>query len=208
MINWLQKIAFPFEEYELMHGPEVLDYQEGQEDLDYQEDTYDDLPECPQVLLIVDVQEEFNKCIGFDCQAFLRYLKKCSKHGTEFHIVYDQLGDEPGMFRSLGPTYYAKSYGADPHMGVIDKETGEHLDSSEMEEDVLYHDPEARLDIFWSSGHEYQHVYPDMVELISNIKGKNITVAGGAANECLRDIMHWLNMNNVQYKMSWTFVYG
>ncbi len=196
-MNWLQKTSSPFEEHQLLYGPQFLE-----------EEDHFDLPECPEVLLIIDIQEEFNKCINFDCGSFLQYLNKCSERGTEFHIVYDQLGDEPEMFRSMGSVYYAKSYGADPYEGVIDKYTDEKIDASEMEEDTLYFDPNAGLDIFWSSGHEFQHVYPDMEELIQNIKGKQISVVGGASNECFRDMIHWLDLNGVKYNILWKFVYG
>ncbi len=196
-MNWLQKTAFPFDEDQLLYGPQVLEDEEP-----------DKSPACPQVLLVVDVQEEFNHCIDFNCSSFLQYLNKCQAHGTEFHIVYDELGDEPKMFSSLGPLYYAKSYGADPHTGVIDKDTGEKIEASEMEEDTLYHDPNAGLDIFWSSGHEFQHVYPDMIELVQNIKGKQISVVGGANSECLRDMIHWLDLNQVRYNILWQYVYG
>lgn len=194
-MSWLYRIASPFQEHELFYGPQTV------------RGIPKDIPSCPQALVIVDVQEEFNQCINFNCRQFLQYLKKCSKHGTEFHVVYDDLGKEPEMFASLGPVYYNKSYGADPYEGVTDKQTGQIIDASDMEDNVLYYDQLARLDIFRSYGHEYQHVYPDMEKLVQNIKGKQIVVVGGAQNECLRDITHWLNLNNVKYDVLWQFTY-
>jgi len=191
--------AVPFGPDELSYGPAVLE--EGEE--------YADLPPCPRVLVIVDVQEEFNVAIKFDTRAFLAWLRKCSEAGTEFHIVYDELGDEPCMFAELGPSYYAKCYGADPYEGVVDKETGEEVDASEAEDGVIYHDPAARLDIFLSSGHEWQHVYPDMVGLADALRGRgDVVLVGGAADECLRDMTHWLDISGVDYRLELEFVYG
>ncbi len=196
--------ASPFEEHELIHGPAIFDGDD--EALD---DDIHDLPPCPPTLVIVDVQEEFNSSIGFDTQAFLVWLRECSAASTDFHIVYDEMGDRPEMFASLGPTYYAKCYGADPYEGVIDRETGEAVDPSDIEEDTIYHDPVARLDVFMSSGHEWQHVYPDMVELAGRLKGRSgVVLVGGAANECLRDMTHWLDISGVEYRLEWRFVYG
>lgn len=190
--------AFPFEEHELLHGPATLEDDEA----------YGDLPPCPATLVVVDVQEEFNTSIWFDCRAFLVWLRECSAAGTDFHIVYDELGDSPEMFASLGPLYYAKSYGADPYEGVTDRETGKAVDLSEVEDDTIYHDPAAGLDVFLSSGHEWQHVYPDMIALADRLRGRpDVVLVGGAADECLRDMTHWLDISGVKYRLEPRFVY-
>ena len=69
-------------------------------------------------------------------------------------MKYDELEDkEPIMFNNLKPVYYAKCYGADPYEGVTDKITNEKIEQEDMEDDVIYYDQNARLDIFRSYGH-------------------------------------------------------
>ena len=188
----------PFDDMQLSHGVNSLE----------EEYADNDLPPIPQTLVLVDIQEEFNHCIHFDCQQFLHWLKKCSDSGTTIHVVYDQLGmDPPAMFDNVANYFYEKAYGADPHEGVVDPDTGENINAADMEYDKLYFDPSARLKIFRSSGHEFQHVWPQMEGLIQNLKGTNPTVVGGSETECLQDMLDWLEMNGIQYNVERRFVF-
>ena len=206
-MSWLIKISMPFEEHEWQFGIDTLPSKSKRA-------PFKTLPKIPSCLVVVDIQEEFNQCIDFECQEFLTYLNACNRKGTEFHIVYDYcVGKKPTIYNGLNNVhFYEKCYGADPHGGVIAKDLylagiEQRISPAEMDEGEIYFDPEAQMDIYRSYGHEYQHIYPDMVDLVKSISGKSPTVIGGHHYGCLRDILCWFDMNNVQYTMEHKFIY-
>lgn len=81
------------------------------------------------------------------------------------------------------------------------------IQPEDMEFGKLYYDPYARMDIFKSIGHEYQHVYEDMVTLVDNLKGQEVAVIGGAEHECMADMLTWFDMNGIKYNLMRRFVY-
>lgn len=200
-MSWMHRIikkAFPFSDEEWEYGHHLLTDED-----DYQHDNF------PEALLIIDVQPEFNASIHFDTRKFLHFLREADAAGTEIHVVIDMLNDSVPMLEALADQTYSKAYGGEPYgRFVIDKQSGEEVEISDMDYGELYFDPEAQMDIFRSSGHEFQHVDPDLIRLVNNLKGKQIMVIGGAQFECLRDITDWLDMNNVSYDLNMEFIYG
>lgn len=157
------------------------------------------------ILVVVDVQKEFNEFIQHDLvDGIFKYAKK-------FDSVY-QIWDThdgavipthtfPGQVDSI-PKKFGENHFSDSIKAFIKKVE----DTSEEGRTFKLEDEEGYL-VRVKNNHDWFYVNPEIVELISKIKNETVILVGGATDECLEDIYQtFLAFGiNVQINKKYTF---
>jgi hypothetical protein len=138
-----------------------------------------------KTLIIVDVQKQFKEYIQHDL------VDGISRYAETFDKVYQiwdthnangpsdsfpkQIDSIPKKF---GKNFFSKS--VQNYINQIEDETEEgHVLKLKDEEGYV-----VRVE----NNHDWFYVNPEIVDLINTIKGDEIILVGGAANECLEDV--------------------
>ena len=139
-----------------------------------------------KVLVIVDVQKEFDEYIQHDL------VDALSNYAEKFDTVY-QIWDThnntvapthsfPGQVDSI-PKKYGKKHFSDEVKEFIKK-----IQNSSEEGRTFKLDNEEGYIVRVKNNHDWFYVNPEIVDLISKLKGNKIILAGGADGECLEDV--------------------
>lgn len=139
-----------------------------------------------KVLVIVDVQKEFDEYIQHDL------VDALSKYAENFDTVY-QIWDThnntvapthsfPGQVDSV-PKKYGKKHFSEEVTDFIKSIE----DSSDEGRTFKLSDDEGYV-VRVDNNHDWFYVNPEIVELISKLKGNKVILAGGADGECLEDV--------------------
>ena len=139
-----------------------------------------------KVLIIVDVQKKFDDFIQHDL------VDSLSAYAEKFDTVY-QIWDThnntvspthsfPGQIDSI-PKKFGKKHFSDSVKSFIK----EIEDSSKNGRTFKLTDDDGYV-VRVKNNHNWFYVNPEIVNLISSLKGKKIILAGGADGECLEDI--------------------
>ena len=139
-----------------------------------------------KALVIVDVQKEFNEYIQHDL------VDALSDYAEKFDTVY-QIWDThkntvgpthsfPGQIDSI-PKKFGKKHFSDEVTEYIEK-----IKKSSSNGRTFKLSDEEGYIVRVKNNHDWFYVNPEIVELISKLKGKKVILAGGADGECLEDI--------------------
>jgi len=139
-----------------------------------------------KALVIVDVQKEFDEFIQHDL------VDALSEYAEKFDTVY-QIWDThnntvapthsfPGQIDSI-PKKFGKKHFSDEVTEFIKSIE----DSSNNGRTFKLSDEEGYV-VRVKNNHDWFYVNPEIVELISELKGKKVILSGGADGECLEDI--------------------
>jgi hypothetical protein len=168
------------------------------------------------ILLIVDVQESFNKYFT------PKYLEELKKHCKNFSKVYqiwdnhhlgknpdkDYLYDDEPESESKSNLYdfpnqvdviekrYTYDVDADFFEKVLDEKTYDEIKSkeSELKKGEYYPTTEGTIIVFIGNKHQWFHVPKKLYEIFTELRqaqtdNVNIEIVGGAMGECLEDII-------------------
>ena len=139
-----------------------------------------------KILVIVDVQKEFDEYIQHDL------VDALSNYAEKFDTVY-QIWDThnntvapthsfPGQVDSV-PKKYGKKHFSDDVKKFIEK-----IKNSSEEGRTFKLDNDEGYIVRVKNNHDWFYVNPEIVELISKLKGNKVILAGGADGECLEDV--------------------
>ena len=139
-----------------------------------------------KVLVIVDVQKEFDEYIQHDL------VDALSAYAEKFDTVY-QIWDThnntvapthsfPGQVDSV-PKKYGKKHFSDDVKNYIKK-----IEDSSEEGRTFKLDNDEGYIVRVKNNHDWFYVNPEIVDLISKLKGNKVILAGGADGECLEDV--------------------
>lgn len=138
-----------------------------------------------KVLIIVDVQKEFDEYIQHDL------VDSLSKYAEKFDRVFqiwdthDSNGPTHSFPRQLDsiPKKFGNKHFSDEVKGYIKQIE----DSSEEGRTFKLSDGEGYI-VRVDNNHDWFYVNPEIIDLIKNIKGDKVILAGGADGECLEDV--------------------
>jgi hypothetical protein len=170
--------------------PTILKYYDYLKSLKENADTQGQLIENDGILIIVDVQGEFDKFTpsGFE-QNIINY---CNEFPIEDDIkgVY-QIWDSN---KATGYTYtfpnqvltVRKNYGT--KFNDIIKDTTNKLPQDSKEGKVFKFKNSNKYIVKINNNHQWFYVNEDLYNLYTKLKGKKVIIVGGADQECLQDI--------------------
>ena len=189
--------------------------------------------ECFQndVLIIVDVQKSFRK---FFSEMYLNELKKYCQNFSEVYQIWDNhvdgknvdtdyLFDEnpdipvhmdlynfPNQ-RDIIEKRYNYDVDVEFYKDILDKETFEIIREREKEGKIkrgeLFKTKEGTVIVYIGNNHNWFQMPKKLYEVFENLKGKNITIVGGADSECLSDIFISAETMGLDIKRNWKFIY-
>lgn len=158
-----------------------------------------------KVLVIVDVQKEFSKFIQHDL------VKELEKYCQKFDKVY-QIWD--AHKNKVGTTYkfpkqvksVKKLFGINHFNDIVKKYTKEIEESTE--EGTILKLSDGGYVIRVDNNHDWFYVNPEITDLINEIKDDDVTLVGGADEECLKDIEVTFKSFGINVEINYKYVYS
>jgi hypothetical protein len=160
------------------------------------------------ILIIVDVQKEFNDFIP---QGFVKSL---IKYCENFHTIYQIWDSNAGQ---KNPSYTFPN----EKLAIIKKfgtKFSDELDETvaklnkkypnAKEGDVFNFDDINSYVVRVKNQHSWFYVPEKMANLFKSLKGKNITVVGGAKNECIQDVFESMESFGIKVKYDERYLYS
>jgi hypothetical protein len=158
-----------------------------------------------RVLVIVDVQKEFEDFIQHDLVAEL------SIYAEEFDKVY-QIWDS---HKATGPTHsfpnqvktVEKLFGKN-HFSDDVKEFTKEAENSTEEGKLFKLSNENGYLVRVDNNHDWFYVNPEITNMLLEIKNDNITLVGGADGECLEDVKVAMESFDLDVTMNDKYIYS
>ncbi len=182
-------------------------------------------------LIIVDVQKSFKK---FFSEMYLNELKKYCKNFKNVYQLWDNhvdgkqvdkdyLYDETPEVPIHDDLYYfpnqtdliEKRYNykvdADFYKKILDKQVYDEIsrkeDNSELQKGDIFPTKEGTIITYINNNHVWFHCPKKLYELLTSLKGKEVTIVGGADSECLEDVVTTAERLGVKIKRDYKFIY-
>ncbi len=182
-------------------------------------------------LIIVDVQKSFKKYFS---EMYLNELKKYCKNfqnvyqlwdnhvdgkNVDKDYLYDETPDIPvhkDLYhfpnqKELIEKRYNYDVDADFYKKILDKEVYDEISKKEEEKTLkkgdIFNTKEGTYIVYVGNNHKWHHLSRKLYDLLLSLRGKNVTIVGGADGECLEDI-HTASISlGVKIKRDWKFIY-
>ncbi len=159
-----------------------------------------------KVLVIVDVQKEFNKFIQHDL------VDELYEYAEKFKKVY-QIWDTHKT--NVAPTYkfpnevdsVKKKYGKN-HFSDKVKEFIKEVEDETFEGNIFKLKNDVGYIVRVDNNHNWFYVNPEIVELIEKLKNDTIILVGGADNECLEDVYQAFKAFGLNVHINKKYVYS
>ncbi len=182
-------------------------------------------------LIIVDVQKSFKK---FFSEMYLNELKKYCNNFNNVYQIWDNhvdgklvdkdyLYDETPEIPIHDDLYYfpnqkeliEKRYNydvdADFYKKILDKQIYKEISKKEEEKSLkkgdIFPTKEGTIITFINNNHVWFHVPKKLYEILQQLKGREVTIVGGADSECLEDIVTTAESLGVKIKRDYKFIY-
>jgi hypothetical protein len=183
------------------------------------------------ILVIVDVQKSFRR---FFSEMYLNELKKYCKNFQKVYQIFDNhvdgkkvdkdyLYDETPEVPIHDDLYYfpnqtdliEKRYNykvdADFYKKILDKQVYDEIsrkeDNSELQKGDIFPTKEGTIITYINNNHVWFHCPKKLYELLTSLKGKEVTIVGGADSECLEDVVTTAERLGVKIKRDYKFIY-
>ena len=183
------------------------------------------------ILLVVDVQRSFRRFFTE------MYLNELNKYCENFNYVYqifdnhvdgktvdkDYLYDENPVIPIHKDLYYfpnqkdiiEKRYNYDVDVDfykkILSKEVYDKISKKEEFNSLVKGDifptKEGTYIVYIGNNHKWHHLSKKLYDLLSTLRGKTVTIVGGADSECLEDIYTAAVSLGVKIKRDWKFIY-
>lgn len=184
-----------------------------------------------ETLIIVDVQKSFKK---FFSEMYLNELKKYCKNFKNVYQIWDNhvdgkqvdkdyLYDETPEVPIHDDIYYfpnqkeliEKRYNykvdADFYKKILDKEVYQEIsdkeDNNELNKGDIFPTKEGTIITYINNNHRWFHCPKKLYELLTSLKGTEVTIVGGADSECLEDVVTTAERLGVKIKRDYKFIY-
>jgi len=159
-----------------------------------------------KVLVIVDVQKEFDKFIQGDlvdslyeyCENFKEVYQIWDTHKTKISPTY-KFPNQVDSIKKL----YGKNHFSNKIKQFIKEVEDETLEGNtfKLSNDNGYI---VRID----NNHDWFFVNPEIVELIGKLKDREVILVGGASNECLEDVYQAFKAFGLNVRINEKYVYS
>jgi hypothetical protein len=182
-------------------------------------------------LIIVDVQKSFKKYFS---EMYLNELKKyCNNFNNVYQIwdnhidgknvekdyLYDENPDIPihkdiyhfPNQKDLIEKRYNYDVDADFYKKILDKSVYDVVSKKEEDKDLkkgdIFSTKEGTIITFINNKHVWFHCPIKLYELLKELKGREVTIVGGADSECLEDVVTTAESLGVKIKRDYKFIY-
>ena len=187
--------------------------------------------EQSDILIIVDVQKSFKK---FFTEMYINQLTKYCNNFNEVYQIWDNhidgknvdkdylYDDEPEIpihddlyhfpnQKDIIEKRYNYDVDADFYKKVLDKEVYQEISDKEDRKDLkkgdIFPTKEGTYIVYIGNNHKWHHLSKKLYDLLSTLRGKTVTIVGGADSECLEDIYTAAVSLGVKIKRDWKFIY-
>lgn len=184
-----------------------------------------------ETLIIVDVQKSFKK---FFSEMYLNELKKYCNNFQNVYQIWDNhvdgkkvdkdylYDDEPEIpihddlyhfpnQKDLIEKRYNYDVDADFYKKILNKEVYQEIsdkeDRKELKKGDIFPTKEGTIITYIGNNHVWFHVPIKLYELLKSLKGKEVTIVGGADSECLEDIVTTAEKLGVKIKRDYKYIY-
>ncbi len=182
-------------------------------------------------LIIVDVQKSFKK---FFSEMYLNELKKyCNNFQSVYQIfdnhvdgknvdkdyLYDENPDIPihkDLYhfpnqKELIEKRYNYDVDADFYKKILDKSVYDDISKKEEEKSLkkgdIFETKEGTYIVYIGNNHKWHHLSKKLYDILLSLKGRVVTIVGGADGECLEDIYTSATSLGVEIKRDWKYIY-
>lgn len=183
------------------------------------------------ILIIVDVQKSFKK---FFSEMYLNELNKYCKHFNTVYQIFDNHVDGKNVDkdylydktpeipihkdlyhfpnqRDLIEKRYNYDVDADFYKKILDKEVYSKVSKMEEEKTLkkgdIFNTKEGTIITFINNNHVWFHCPIKLYELLQSLKGREVTIVGGADSECLEDIVITAESLGVKIKRDYKYIW-
>jgi hypothetical protein len=183
------------------------------------------------VLIVVDVQRSFRK---FFSEMYLNELKKyCKNFQNVYQIfdnhvdgknvdkdyLYDETPDIPvhkDLYhfpnqKDLIEKRYNYDVDADFYKKILDKEVYDEISKKEEDKSLkkgdIFNTKEGTIITYINNNHVWFHVPKKLYDLLNSLKGREVTIVGGADGECLEDVVTTAESIGVKIKRDYKYIY-
>ena len=182
-------------------------------------------------LLIVDVQKSFKK---FFTEMYINELKKYSNtfknvyqlwdnhvdgKNVDKDYLYDKNEEDKNDHHDLydfpnQKDVIEKRYNYDVDVNfykkILDPSTFKQIKSQEknLKKGQYFPTTEGTIIVFIGNNHQWFQVPKKLYDLFQQLKGKEITIVGGADSECLEDVVTAGESMGVKMKRDWKYIYS
>jgi len=184
-----------------------------------------------ETLIIVDVQKSFKK---FFTEMYLHELKKYCENFSEVYQLWDNHVDGKNVDKDylfdnnpdipvhndlynfpnqkdIIEKRYNYDVDVDFYKKILDKETYDLLKSKEdsdgLKKGDLFKTKEDTAIVYIGNNHQWFQVPKKLFNLFQQLKGREVTIVGGADSECLSDVYTSAESMGVKIKRDWKFIY-
>ncbi len=182
-------------------------------------------------LIIVDVQKSFRKYFS---EMYLNELKKYCKNFNSVYQIWDNHIDgknvekdylyeeEPDIpvhkdlfyfpnQKELIEKRYNYDVDADFYKKILSKEIYDEISKKEEEKSLkkgdIFQTKEGTIITFINNNHVWFHCPIKLYELLTELKGREVTIVGGADSECLEDVVTTAESLGVKIKRDYKYIY-
>jgi len=159
------------------------------------------------ILVIVDVQEEFSKFIP---KNFVTNLIEYSKNFSTVYQIWDSNdANKPSYKFANQKGIYIKKFGTKFSDDLVD--TVKKLDEkypNAKEGDIFEFDDVDSYVVRIANKHKWFYVPAKLAELFKSLKGKSVLVVGGADDECIRDVYEAMESFGINVKYNKAYMYS
>jgi hypothetical protein len=182
-------------------------------------------------LIIVDVQKSFKK---FFSEMYLNELKKYCNNFQNVYQIWDNhhhgknvdkdylYDDYPKIpidndiyhfpnQKDLIEKRYNYDVDADFYKKILSKEVYQEISNKEETKDLkrgdIFPTKEGTIITYIGNKHQWFHCPKKLYELLTSLKGKEVTIVGGADSECLQDVVTTAEKIGVKIKRDYKFIY-
>jgi hypothetical protein len=160
-----------------------------------------------QILIIVDVQEEFSKFIP---QNFVKNTIEYSKNFPTVIQIWDSNdATKPSYEFANQKGIYIKKFGTKFSEDLVD--TVEKLDKkypNAKEGDVFEFDDVDSYVVRINNNHRWFYVTEKMAKLFKKLKGKQVILVGGADKECIQDVFEAMESFGIPVQYNKAYMYS
>lgn len=183
-------------------------------------------------LIIVDVQRSFK---SFFTEMYLNELKKyCNNFQNVYQIfdnhvdgknvdkdyLYDHSPDAPvngDLYdfpnqKDLIEKRYNYDVDVDFYKKILDEKVYDDIKYKEtkglLKKGNLFKTTEDTAIVYIGNNHKWTHVPKKLLSLLESLRGKNVTIVGGADGECLEDIFITAESLGVKIKRDHKYIYS
>jgi len=182
-------------------------------------------------LIIVDVQKSFKK---FFSEIYLNELKKYCNNFNNVYQIFDNHVDGKNVDKDylyqenpkipihkdlyhfpnqkdLIEKRYNYDVDADFYKKILDKDVYDEISKKEEDKSLkkgdIFKTKEGTFIVYIGNNHNWHHLSKKLYNLLLSLKGKEVTIVGGADSECLEDIYTAATSLGVKIKRDYKYIY-